>query len=293
MIVYGTDELIALALREDLDAGDWTSQAVIPAGLHARGNVVTRAAGVIAGLEVAAAVCRAVDPALRWEQRSADGDTVEPGQIVAWVEGPARSLLMTERTLLNFLQRLSGIATLTARYVAAIAGTRAQLVDTRKTTPGWRMLEKAAVRAGGGHNHRFSLGDGVLIKDNHLALSGGAIETAIQRARALAPHTLKIEVEVEDLDGVRRALEAGADIILLDNMPLDMMREAVRIVDGRALVEASGGITLDRIRAVAETGVDLISCGAITHSAPALDISLDVLPMEHGEDDRGTSRSTA
>lgn len=268
--------LIELALAEDASGGDITSQATIPADLQAEAQVVVKASGVVAGLEVAAAVCAAVDPALHWHPTSTDGAHVQSGTVIATLSGAARSILLAERTLLNVLQRLSGIATLTSRYVAQIDGTGARLVDTRKTTPGWRWLEKAAVRAGGGTNHRFNLSDGVLIKDNHLALGGHDVASAVRRARAAAPHTVRIEVEVEDLAGVRSALEAAADIILLDNMALEMMREAVQIVAGRALVEASGGITLERIRAVAETGVDLISCGAITHSATALDISLDI-----------------
>lgn len=270
------EQLIALALAEDLAQGDVTSASVIPPALAARADVLVKAPGVLAGLDVAEAVCAAADRSLEWRALVADGQRVEAGAVVATIAGPARTILAAERTLLNFMQRLSGIATLTARYVAAIEGTGARLVDTRKTTPGWRALEKAAVRAGGGHNHRFNLGDGVLIKDNHLALAGQDVAGAVAAARASAPHTLRVEVEVESLDGLRAALDARADIILLDNMPLDMMREAVRIAGGRALLEASGGITLERIRAVAETGVDLISCGAVTHSATALDISLEV-----------------
>jgi nicotinate-nucleotide pyrophosphorylase (carboxylating) len=196
--------------------------------------------------------------------------------VLARVSGRARSILAAERTALNFLQRLSGIATCTARYVAALRGTRARLVDTRKTTPGWRWLEKMAVRCGGGYNHRLDLAGGVLIKDNHLALSHNDVVRAIQTARSYAPHTLRLEIEVTDLAGVQAALASGAEIILLDNMPLELMRRAAEIVAGRALLEASGGITLETIHAVAETGVDLISSGAITHSAKALDISLEV-----------------
>lgn len=275
-LAQSTQQLIALALAEDLSGGDVTSAATIPADLHAYAEVLVKADGVVAGLDVAAAVCQAVDPALRWQALVADGTTVAAPKIVALLDGPARSVLMAERTMLNFLQRLSGIASLTARYVAELKGTNARLVDTRKTTPGWRALEKAAVRAGGGDNHRFNLGDGVLIKDNHLALGGHDIVGAVQRAREHAPHTIKVEVEVEDLAGVQAALHAGADIIMLDNMKLDMMRQAVMLVAGRARVEASGGITLHSIRAVAETGVDLISSGALTHSATGLDISLDI-----------------
>jgi nicotinate-nucleotide pyrophosphorylase (carboxylating) len=274
-----TTQLIALALAEDLAQGDITSTSVIPASLEVRAEVLIKAPGVLAGVDVAESVCAAVDPMLRWQPLAGNGQAVAPGDVVAIIEGGAREVLAVERTLLNFLQRLSGIATLTARYVAALAGTRARLVDTRKTTPGWRWLEKAAVRAGGGHNHRFNLGDGVLIKDNHLALARQDIGGAVAAARATAPHTLRVEVEVEDLAGVEAALAARADIILLDNMSLEAMRAAVDLAAGRALLEASGGITLERVRAVAETGVDLISCGAITHSATALDISLEAGPL--------------
>lgn len=268
--------LIALALEEDLGRGDVTSEALIPPEREATGEVTVKASGVLAGLEVAAAVFHAVDADLAWEALARDGDAVSPGQVVARVAGRARSILAAERTALNFLQRLSGIATATARYVEALRGTRAVLVDTRKTTPGWRYLEKMAVRAGGGINHRLDLAGGILIKDNHLALSGSDIAAAVRAARAYGPHTVRLEIEVTDLAGVEAALCAGADIIMLDNMSLEDMRRAVELVAGRALLEASGGITLETVRAVAETGVDLISSGAITHSAKALDISLEV-----------------
>jgi nicotinate-nucleotide pyrophosphorylase (carboxylating) len=270
------DRLIALALEEDLGRGDVTSEALSLVGLEALAEVVVKAPGVVAGLDVAGAVFRKVDPTLNWDPVATEGDVVSPGQVLASVTGVAPSILAAERTALNFLQRLSGTATLTARYVAAIQHTGARLVDTRKTTPGWRWLEKRAVRAGGGSNHRMDMGGGVLIKDNHLALSANDIAGAVQAARAYAPHTLRIEIEVTDLAGVEAALAAGADVILLDNMSLEQMRQAVERVAGRALLEASGGITLETIRSVAETGVDLISCGALTHSAPALDISLEL-----------------
>ncbi len=274
--------LIDLALEEDLGRGDVTSEVLIPEGREAAGEVLVKEAGVIAGLAVAGAVLRRVDPTVRWEPLACDGDAVRPGRVVARVRGPARALLAGERTALNFLQRLSGTATLTWRYVEAIRGTGARLVDTRKTTPGWRWLEKQAVRAGGGHNHRMDLGSGVLIKDNHLALAGSDVAGAVRAAREQAPHPLRIEVEVTDLAGLQAALEAGAEVILLDNMSLEEMRRAVALVAGRALLEASGGITLETVRAVAETGVDLISCGALTHSAPALDISLELYPLTDG-----------
>jgi nicotinate-nucleotide pyrophosphorylase (carboxylating) len=218
-----------------------------------------------------------VDDAVVVEQLVADGAVVTPGTVVATLHGPARALLSGERVALNFLQRLSGVATVTAAYVAAVAGTRARIIDTRKTTPGLRVLQKQAIRDGGGHNHRLGLADGVLIKDNHLAAIGGPdrVTRAVQAARAAAPHTLKIEVEVTTLAELDEALAAGADVVLLDNMDPPTMAQAVRQTAGRALLEASGGITLETIRAVAETGVDLISVGALTHSAPALDISLE------------------
>mgnify|MGYP000013080925 CR=1 FL=1 len=257
--------LIELALEEDLGRGDVTSEALIPPDQEAVGEVLVKARGVIAGLEVTAAVFRAVDPTLAWEALARDGEAVSPGQVVARVSGRARSILAAERTALNFLQRLSGIATLTARYVETLRGTRARLTDTRKTTPGWRYLEKMAVRAGGGHSHRLDLAGGILIKDNHLALSGNDIPAAICAVREKAPHTLRVEVEVTSLAGVEAALAAGAEVILLDNMSLEEMRRAVALVSGRALLEASGGITLETVRAVAETGVDLISPVSYTH----------------------------
>jgi len=276
MLPPAVHRLIALALEEDLGRGDVTSEALIAPDLPARGTVLVKAAGVLAGLEVAAAVFHAVNPAVQWEPQAQDGDAVSAGQVVAVVQGRARALLAAERTALNFLQRLSGIATCTSRYVEALRGTRARLVDTRKTTPGWRWLEKMAVRCGGGYNHRLDMAGGVLIKDNHLALSHNDIHGAVRAARAYAPHTVRVEVEVTNLAGVEAALSAGADIILLDNMAPAEMRRAAEAVAGRALLEASGGITLETVRTVAETGVDLISSGAITHSAKALDISLEI-----------------
>jgi nicotinate-nucleotide pyrophosphorylase (carboxylating) len=271
------EHLIDLALDEDLTGGDVTTLATIPADATAKGVLLAKQDGVISGLRVAADVFARVDPRIVVTPSVCDGDHVEAGTVIARIEGPARGVLSGERVALNLLQRLSGIATLTAAFVSAVAGTKATIVDTRKTTPGVRALEKAAVRDGGGHNHRFGLGDGVLIKDNHLAAVGGAdrVTKAVKAARAYAPHTLKIEVEVTTLDEVEEAVAAGADIILLDNMSLAAMAEAVTLVHGRALLEASGGVRLETVRAIAETGVDLISVGALTHSAPSLDISLD------------------
>jgi nicotinate-nucleotide pyrophosphorylase (carboxylating) len=275
---FGTwQALVDLALAEDLGAGDITSLATVPASATAEGVLLVKQPGVISGLAVASYVFERVDPALSFRPRCADGARLADREILADISGPARSVLAGERVALNLLQRLSGVATLTARYVEAVSGTNATIVDTRKTTPGLRMLEKAAVRHGGGQNHRFGLSDGVLIKDNHLAAIGGPdrVTRAVQSARRQAPHTAKIEVEVTTLQEVDEAVAAGADIIMLDNMSVAMMAQAVQAVVGRALLEASGGVRLETVRAIAETGVDLISVGALTHSAPALDISLN------------------
>jgi nicotinate-nucleotide pyrophosphorylase (carboxylating) len=277
MIYDPSLDLIDLALREDLSLGDITSEATVPAGRQATAAMCAKQDGVISGLETSRAVFARIDPSVTFEALIADGDRVARGTKLAVVSGNARSILAGERTALNFIQRLSGIATITAEYMSRVAGSGASVIDTRKTTPGMRALEKAAVRHGGGANHRFNLGDAVLIKDNHMAAVGGnhPIRDAVLAAKQRAPHTSKVEVEVVDLAGVREALGAGADIIMLDNMNLDEMREAVTLIDHRALVEASGGITLDTLADVATTGVDLISSGALTHSAPSLDISLD------------------
>jgi nicotinate-nucleotide pyrophosphorylase (carboxylating) len=270
-------ELIDLALREDLALGDITSEATVPADRRATAVMLAKEGGVISGLETAQAVFSRIDPTVRFAALVSDGDRVASGTRLAEISGNARSILAAERTALNLIQRLSGIASITADYVSAVDGTSASVIDTRKTTPGMRYLEKAAVRHGSGSNHRYNLGDAVLIKDNHLAAIGGnhPIRDAVTAAKRRAPHTSKVEVEVIDLAGVQEALDAQADIIMLDNMSLAEMRRAVKLVDGRALLEASGGITLETIRDVAETGVDLISVGALTHSAPSLDISLD------------------
>jgi nicotinate-nucleotide pyrophosphorylase (carboxylating) len=273
----GSLALIDLALAEDVGSGDITTRATIPAERLATGRLLVKSHGVLSGLPVVRAVYARMDGGVVVEQLVADGAAVTPGTVVATLHGPARALLSGERVALNFLQRLSGVATVTAAYVAAVAGTRARIIDTRKTTPGLRVLQKQAIRDGGGHNHRLGLADGVLIKDNHLAAIGGPdrVTQAVRAARAAAPHTLKIEVEVTTLAELDEALAAGADVVLLDNMDPPTMALAVRQTAGRALLEASGGITLETVRAVAETGVDLISVGALTHSAPALDISLE------------------
>ena len=271
------EQLIDLALDEDLTGGDVTTLATIPAEATAKGVLLVKQDGVISGMRVAADIFARVDPRIGVIPTACDGDRVTAGTVIARIEGPARGVLSGERVALNLLQRLSGVATITAAFVDAVSGTKATIIDTRKTTPGLRALEKAAVRDGGGLNHRFGLGDGVLIKDNHLAAVGGPdrVTKAVRAARAYAPHTLKIEVEVTTLPEVEEAIAAGADIILLDNMNPAEMAEAVKLVNGRALLEASGGVRLETVRAIAESGVDLISVGALTHSAPSLDISLD------------------
>jgi len=271
------EHIIENALAEDVASGDVTTEALIPSDLEGRASILVKGDGVLAGVEVAKAVFVHVDPSLRAEVLIQDGAKVRKGDVVANIEGRVASILRAERVALNFLGRLSGIASETARYVEAIAGLKAKITDTRKTTPGIRFLEKYAVRAGGGRSHRQHLGDGILIKDNHLAALrslGLGLKEAIERARRSS--TLKIEVEVESIDGARQALEAGADIIMLDNMAIEDMRQVVEIARGGALIEASGGITLENVRQVAETGVDLISVGALTHSAKALDLSLEL-----------------
>lgn len=273
--------IIDLALAEDIGTGDVTSLATVPADRTAEAVMLAKAEGVLSGIDVAREVFRTVDPSVEFKMLAEDGDTLTHRIPIARVHGSARSILTAERTALNFVQRLSGVATATARYVALVDGTTTKIVDTRKTTPGMRLLQKRAVMHGGGGNHRFGLADGILIKDNHLAAIGGPrrITDAITAARAHAPHTLKIEIEVASLEELHEALDAGADIIMLDNMGTATMAEAVAIRDAHAnspLLEASGGITAERIPEIAATGIDLISVGALTHSAPALDISLDI-----------------
>lgn len=272
MIFFGLQELIEQALAEDIGPGDITTMNLVPPGVAARGEFRSKAAGVVAGLDICRAVFQRLDPQAVFTPGKQDGDPIVPGDLLAEVQGETRALLTGERVALNFLQRLSGIATKTRHMSELIADQKAQLVDTRKTTPGLRYLEKYAVKAGGGRNHRIGLFDGVMIKDNHIQAAGG-IKQAVVTVREKVPHTLKIEVEVENLAQLEEALQAGADIILLDNMDLATMKEAVRIVNGRALLEASGGINEATIVDVAGTGVDFISCGALTHSATSLDIS--------------------
>ncbi|MBB3425974.1 nicotinate-nucleotide pyrophosphorylase (carboxylating) [Rhizobium sp. BK312] len=269
------EPLVRNALVEDLGlAGDVTSTAVIPAGHRSRVAMVTRQPGVVAGLDASELAFQLVDPAIVMTRHVPDGAKVEKGDIIATIEGLSRGLLTAERTALNFLGHLSGIASVTGSIVEAIAGTKASIVCTRKTTPGLRALEKYAVRAGGGMNHRFALYDAVLIKDNHVAIAGGIAE-AIRRAKAGVGHMVKIEVEVDTLAQLREAMQEGVDAVLLDNMMPDQLREAVDIVGGRAITEASGRITPATAAAIAASGVDLISVGWLTHSAPTLDIGLD------------------
>jgi nicotinate-nucleotide pyrophosphorylase (carboxylating) len=265
--------LIAMALEEDLGRGDVTTLATIPPGRTARGKISAKANLTIAGLPLVGHILRVVDPLAGMQILVAEGCAVKKGEVVVELWGNARALLTAERTSLNFLQHLSGVATLTRQFVDAVAGTRCKIIDTRKTLPGFRLLEKYAVTQGGGANHRMGLDDGVLIKDNHIAVCGG-ITAAIRQARSHASALLRIEVECTTLAEVQAAVDANADIILLDNMTTGQMNEAVRLVSGRALLEASGNMSLERVREVAETGVDFISVGALTHSAPAVDLSM-------------------
>lgn len=272
------DDIIRFALREDMNAGDLSTESVCPERREAEVQLIAKAEGVIAGLDVFERAFTLLDPRTSFDARVADGDAVEPGQLLGIVRGDARVLLSGERVALNFLQRMSGIATYTRRMAAALEGTKTRLVDTRKTTPCLRIFEKAAVEAGGGANHRYNLSQAVMLKDNHIDAAGG-IFAAVAGARAHAPFVCTVEVECEDLDMVREALEAGADIIMLDNMTHEQMAEAVALIDGQAKVEASGNVDAGNIRALADLGVDFISSGALTHSAPILDLSLKHLCM--------------
>jgi len=297
----GIEDIIDRALAEDLGWGDVTTDALIPSDQRGSGAIVVKGKGILAGIDIAKRVFHRVDPELKVDISVEDGSTVKPGDVVARVEGRIASILKAERTALNFLQRLSGIASETNRYVEAVRGLPVRIMDTRKTTPASRLLEKYAVRVGGGENHRMNLGDGILIKDNHLAAlhsSGLSTGEIVEKARRNAPLSLRtappsslrgakrrsnlqarqtqIEIEVKSVQEAVEAADAGADIIMLDNMSLAEMRQAVESIHGRALAEASGGITLDKVQAVAETGVDFISVGALTHSARALDISLEL-----------------
>ncbi len=271
------EPIVRMALAEDLGrAGDITSAACVPAEARLTLAFVARKPGVLAGLACARLAIAALDPDARIDIVRRDGEALAAGDAIAVVEGGARALLAAERTALNLMGRLSGIATLTAAYVARVAGTKARIIDTRKTTPGLRALEKHAVRCGGGANHRFGLDDAILIKDNHVAACGG-VAAALRRVRAHAGHMVRIEVEVDSLAQLREALEHGPDVIMLDNFTLSDLREAVAIAQGRVALEASGGVSLETVAEIARTGIDLISVGALTHSAPTLDIGLDAV----------------
>lgn len=276
------DALIDLAFAEDLGTGDVTSAATIPADASATFELRAREPLVVCGAPVVDRLLWRFGPqapSVAWHL--AEGTLAQPGEVIGVLSGTLRTLLAVERPTLNFMQRMAGVATLTRRYVQAIEGTRARIVDTRKTLPGWRLLDKYAVRVGGGTNHRAGLDGGILIKDNHLQGAGGIAE-AVRAARAYAPHSLRVEVEVEDLPGLLTALDAGADIVMLDNFSPRQVEAAVKLAQGRALLEASGGVNLDTVRAFAEAGVDLISVGALTHSARAVDIGADVTTTLHG-----------
>jgi len=284
-------EIVSRALQEDLGTGDITTDSIVPAGELARGLLYSKSSGVLAGVEVARLVFQQLSPQVTFVALKNDGQPIRSGDLIAEVFGSAGVILSGERVALNFLQRLSGIASQTQRYVERVKDYKAKIVDTRKTTPGLRVLEKYAVRMGGGSNHRFGLYDAVLIKDNHIKVAG-SIQAAVKRVRRQIPHTIKIEVEVEDLAQLQEALEAKVEIVLLDNMAPALLRQAVEVTGGRALLEASGGITEENVAEVAATGVDLISVGALTHSVKALDISLDIGEIKGAQRSLAGNRET-
>lgn len=267
-------DLLRLALLEDIGSGDVTTLSIIPADQRASAVVFGREPFVVSGSKPFRKIFELLDPEIRIDCPFPDGERIEPNVVVFRLEGRVRALLTGERTALNFAQRLSGIATLTRKMADAIIGTGCRLLDTRKTSPLWRSLEKEAVRHGGGRNHRFGLADGILIKDNHIAATG-SIRESVRRARENAPHTLRVEIEVENIDQLNEAVASGADAVLLDNFTLDMLKEAVEIAKDRVILEASGGVNLQTVRAIAETGVDFVSCGALTHSARAIDLTME------------------
>lgn len=271
------EALIRTALEEDMGSGDVTTSCTVVPGASGKGCIVAKEPLVLAGIDIARQVFLTVDSGLEVTISQSDGSRAMEGDTLLEMVGDLAAMLMAERTALNFLQRLSGIATLTRAFVDEVAGTSVRILDTRKTTPGYRFLEKAAVRAGGGYNHRFGLYDGILIKDNHIA-AAGSIQQAVGAAKASNRHSLRVEVEVETLDQLAEAIAAGADAIMLDNMDLETMAEAVRLTSGKVVLEASGGVTLENVREVAATGVDLISVGALTHSARAVDMSMEIEP---------------
>ncbi|MBE3090799.1 MAG: carboxylating nicotinate-nucleotide diphosphorylase [Candidatus Atribacteria bacterium] len=270
------DKIIEQALLEDIGTGDITTEYIIPSNLKAKGIIITSEEGVVAGLDITCLVFKKLDSEICFQPKIKDGNKILPGEILTEITGPARTILQGERVALNFLQRMSGIATFTSKFCQEVKDFPVRIVDTRKTTPGLRILEKYAVRMGGGYNHRFGLYDAVLIKDNHIAVAGG-IKSAVNSVRKQISHTVKIEVEVENLSQLQEALKVQVDIIMLDNMDLETMKEAVKIVNGKALIEASGGITLEKVRKIAQTGVNLISIGALTHSVKSLNISMEII----------------
>ena len=270
------NKIIEQALLEDIGTGDITSESIVPSDLKAKGIIKTSEEGVVAGLNITSLVFKKLDSEIIFQEKIKDGTKVARSKVLAEITGSARTILKGERVGLNFLQRMSGIATITSKFCQEVEDFPVRIVDTRKTTPGLRILEKYAVSMGGGHNHRFGLYDAVLIKDNHIAVAGG-IRPAVDSVRKQISHTVKIEVEVENLSQLQDALRVKADIIMLDNMDLDTMEEAVKIAKGKALIEASGGITLGKVRKIAQTGVDLISIGSLTHSVKSLDISMEIV----------------
>jgi len=269
-------KIIEQAILEDIGTGDITTESIIPSNLKVKGIIKTSEEGVIAGLDIVYLIFRKLDPEIIFQEKIKDGTKIAQGKVLAEITGPARIILKGERVALNFLQRMSGIATITSKFCQEVKDFPVRIVDTRKTTPGLRIIEKYAVRMGGGHNHRFGLYDTVLIKDNHIAAAGG-IKLAVNSIRKQISHTVKIEVEVENLSQLQEILEMKVDIIMLDNMDLNTMKKAVKMIKGKALIEASGGITLEKVRKIAQTGVDLISVGALTHSVKSLDISMEIV----------------
>ncbi len=270
------NNIVENALHEDIGKGDITTNLLFPDAADCKAVVLSKEEGVIAGMPLARMVFRKLDKDIIWKEEKRDGDRIKPNQVLAEISGSQKAVLTGERVALNFLQRLSGIATITSRFVEAIRGLPVKILDTRKTAPGLRILDKYAVKAGGGHNHRFGLYDGVLIKDNHIKLAGG-VSRAVKSVKGKAVDRARIEVEASTIEQVKEALEAGADVIMLDNMPVEMMKEAISLINGRALIEVSGGVTLENARMIAELGVDFISIGFLTHSPRALDISLYVV----------------
>ena len=275
ILMNTVEKLIDLALEEDIGPGDITTDCLVPSRLTGSANIVAKEPLVLSGIDIARQVFVRFDPDITWQNYYQDGEEIDSGASVVDISGNLKALLIAERVALNFLQRLSGIATLTRSYMNTFGNSRARLVDTRKTTPGWRVLEKYAVRVGGASNHRMGLYDGVLIKDNHIAVCGG-IEAAVSRIRKRISHLLKIEVETSTIQDVREALSVGVDIIMLDNMPISMIHEAVELIDKRAIVEISGGVTDSDLEELAQTGVDIISVGALTHSARSVDLSMRI-----------------